>query len=257
MIRHTFAPLRHRGFRLLLTGRTVNTLGNNFAPIALAFAVLDLTGSASDLGLVVGTRTLVNVLFLLFGGVLADRLPRTLLMVGASLLAAATQGTIAALVLTHHATVPLLIALSALNGMVGALSMPASAAILTQTVPPEERQQANALNRLFFNAAAVVGAPVAGLIVAGVGPGWGIAGDAFTFLLASVAFAMMKVPAPAARPTPALPDGTLPEQADPVPEGRKSIVADLATGWGEFRSRQWLWVVVAGFSLINACWSGG
>ncbi len=48
----TFAALRHPAFRLLLTGRTISALGNAFAPIALAFAVLDLTGSATDLGLV-------------------------------------------------------------------------------------------------------------------------------------------------------------------------------------------------------------
>jgi MFS family permease len=242
---------------LLLLGRTVNILGNTVAPIALAFAVLDLTGSASDLGLVVGSRTIVSVVFMLFGGVLADRLPRNLLMVGASLLAAATQGTIAVLVLTHHATIPWLIGLSALNGMVVALSMPASSAILTQLVRPEERQQANALNRLFFNAAAVVGAPVGGLIVAGVGPGWGIAADASTFLLAAVAFVLLRVPPPA----PAGPGFSVPSVGpgagdSTAGEGRKSIIADLATGWGEFRTREWLWVVVAGFSVINACWAG-
>ena len=115
------SPAPAPGFRLLLAGRTVSTLGNSFAPIALAFAVLDLTGSATDLGLVVGARTLVNVLFLLFGGVLADRMPKHLLMVGASVAAAVTQGAVAALVLTDTATIPLLIALSAVNGMVGAL----------------------------------------------------------------------------------------------------------------------------------------
>ena len=234
-----FAPLRHPAFRLLSIGRTVNTLGNTFAPIALAFAVLDLTGSASDLGLVVGARTIVNVVFLLFGGVLADRMPRHLLMVGSSALAAVTQGAIATLVLTHTATVPLLIALSAVNGMVGALAMPASAAILPQTVPSDERQQANALNRLFFNAAAIIGAPVAGLVVATVGPGWGIMVDAATFVLAGICFAFLKVP------------------AHIETEQRRSIVADLATGWGEFRSRTWLWVVVAGFCILNAGWSGG
>ncbi len=66
-MRETLAPLRLPAFRLLLAGRTINALGNAFAPIALAFAVLDLTGSARDLGLVVGTRMLVNVLFLLLG----------------------------------------------------------------------------------------------------------------------------------------------------------------------------------------------
>jgi MFS family permease len=271
VIRRTFAPLRHPAFRLLLLGRTVNTLGNTFAPIALAFAVLDLTGSASDLGLVVGTRTIVNVLFLLFGGVLADRLPRHLLMVGASVLAAVTQFTIATLVLTDAATMPALIALSAVNGMVAAVALPASAAILPQTVPADERQQANALNRLFFNAAAVVGAPVAGVVVATVGPGWGIMVDAATFLVAAGAFAFLRVPEPAAiepaaasaaaRGAAPAASGTAPETeppavAAPIPDARKGVFADLLTGWSEFRSRTWLWAVVAGFCVLNASWSG-
>jgi MFS family permease len=235
------APLRHRPFRLLLAGRTVSALGNAVAPIALAFAVLDLTGSVSDLGLVVGTRTLVNVVFLLFGGVLADRVPKHLLMVGSSVAAALTQGTVAALVLTHSATIPLLIGLSAVNGMVGALALPASASILPQTVPADVRQQANALNRLAFNAAAVVGAPVAGVVVAAVGPGWGVAVDAATFLLAALCFALLRVPVPATGPE----------------SRRPHLVADLRTGWSEFHSRTWLWVVVAAFGVINAAWAGG
>ena len=252
----TFGPLRHSAFRLLLTGRTLSTFGNTFAPIALAFAVLDLTGSPTDLGLVVGVRTVANVVFLLFGGVLADRLPRHLLMVGASLLAAATQGTVATVVLTHTATVPLLMGLSAVNGVVSALAMPASAAILPQTVPVDERQQANALTRLFFNAAAIVGAPVAGLVVATVGPGWGIAVDAATFVLAAACFAILRVP----RTVAAVATG--PEVAAasvapaPAGAGRTSILADLLAGWTEFRSRTWLWVVVVGFCILNATWSG-
>src|SRR4051794_37294856 len=139
------APLQHRLFRLLLAGRTINAIGNTFAPIALAFAVLDLTGSATDLGLVVGTRTLVNVVFLLFGGGLAGRLPENLLMGGPTLAAALSQAAVAALVLPGHATTPLLIGRAAFNGMVGALALPASASILPSTVPAEIRQQANAI----------------------------------------------------------------------------------------------------------------
>ena len=60
-------PLRHKAFRYLAAGRVVNMLGNAVAPIALAFAVLDLTGSVRDLGLVVGARSLANVVFILFG----------------------------------------------------------------------------------------------------------------------------------------------------------------------------------------------
>ena len=255
----TFGPLRHPAFRLLLTGRTISALGNAFAPIALAFAVLDLTGSPTDLGLVVGARMLVNVLFLLFGGVLADRLPRHLLMVGSSLAAAVTQGVIAALVLTHTANIPTLIALAAVNGMVGALSLPATAALLPQTVPVDERQQANALGRLLLNGSAIVGAPAAGVMVAAVGPGWGIAVDAATFLVAAFCFVLVRVPPPVTAPAPEAAETLLGAEQTantPAGQGRTSIFADLRTGWSEFRSRTWLWVVVAGFCVLNASWSG-
>jgi predicted MFS family arabinose efflux permease len=233
--------LRFGPYRWLVGGRTVNALGNAFAPIALAFAVLDMTGSASDLGLVVGARTVFNVAFLLFGGVLADRVPKHLLMVTASLVAAATQASVAALVLGHSATIPLLMGLGAINGMTAALSQPASASILPLTVPAEIRQQANALSRIGLNAAAILGAPAAGIVVAAVGPGWGIAVDATTFAIAAVCFAALRVPDPARSGA-----------AD-----RPHILADLRTGWTEFRSRTWLWVVVAGFCVNNAAFSGG
>ncbi|GIE96292.1 MFS transporter [Paractinoplanes rishiriensis] len=235
----SMAPLRHRPFRFLVAGRTINALGNSFAPIALAFAVLDLTGSVADLGLVVGSRTVVNVAFLLFGGVLADRVPKRLLMVGASLAAAVTQAVVAVLVLTGTATIPLLMGLAALNGMVGALALPASASILPSTVPEALRQQANAINRVCLNTAAVVGAPVAGLVVAVSSPGWGIAVDAGTFALSALFFLGLRVPEPAKRAE------------------RSNLLADLRIGWTEFRSRTWLWVVVAGFCVTNAAWSGG
>ncbi|MEU4243817.1 MFS transporter [Actinoplanes sp. NPDC026619] len=268
------APLRHRPFRFLLAGRTINAIGNSFAPIALAFAVLDLTGSATDLGFVVGARTVVNVAFLLFGGVLADRLPKNLLMVGSSVAAGLTQGVVAVLVLTHSATIPLLIGLAAINGMVGALALPASASILPQTVPADIRQQANAIGRIFLNGAAILGAPAAGIVVAAVGPGWGIAVDAITFLLSAVCFAGLGLAMSRSKAEVALTavpgervaeevasgvpseDFGLAGAADAVPEKRPGIVFDLRSGWSEFRSRTWLWVVVAGFCLANMAWAG-
>ncbi|MEU4156118.1 MFS transporter [Actinoplanes sp. NPDC026670] len=232
-------PLQYVPYRFLLAGRTVNALGNSFAPIALAFAVLDLTGSAGDLGLVVGARTLANVLFLLFGGVLADRLPRHLLMVGSNAAAAVTQAAVAVLVLTGAATIPLLIALSVVNGVTAAVALPASAALLPLTVPEGVRLQAIAVSRIALNGAMVLGAPVAGVVVAATDPGVGIAVDAAAFVVAGLCFALIRVTMPA-------------RSAE-----RSNVFADLWTGWSEFRSRTWLWVVVAGFSLLNAAWSGG
>jgi MFS family permease len=162
-------------------------------------------------------------------------------MVGSGLAAAVTQGAVAALILTGTATVPLLIILSAANGMVTALALPASSAILPQLVPADLRQQANGLNRLVFNGAYIVGAPVGGILVATAGPGWGIAIDALTFLLAAACFAALRVAV--------TPDGGSTRKS--------SVLTDLRAGWTEFRSRTWIWVVVAAFGLINACLSGG
>ncbi|MEV4198344.1 MFS transporter [Micromonospora globbae] len=233
------APLRYGAFRYLAAGRLVNMLGNGVAPIALAFAVLDLTGSVRDLGLVVGARSLMTVLFVLFGGVAADRIPRRLVLVGSNALGALTQAAVAALVLTGTATIPLLLALSAANGIVSALSQPASAAATPQTVPPELIQPANALIRLGINAGMIGGAALGGLLVAAVGPGWGLAIDALTFAVAAMAFTGVRVAAPSGKST------------------RTSVVADLREGWTEFTARTWVWVVVLGFMILNAALAGG
>ncbi|WP_446210386.1 MFS transporter [Micromonospora sp. IBSANI012] len=233
------APLRYGAFRYLAAGRLVNMLGNGVAPIALAFAVLDLTGSVRDLGLVVGARSLMTVLFVLFGGVVADRIPRRLVLVGSNVLGSLTQAAVAALVLTGTATIPLLLALGAANGIVSALSQPASAAATPQTVPPELIQPANALIRLGINAGMIGGAALGGLLVAAVGPGWGLAVDALTFAIAAVAFTGVRIAAPQATST------------------RTSIVADLREGWTEFTARTWVWVVVLGFMILNAALAGG
>ncbi|HEV7709142.1 MAG TPA: MFS transporter [Asanoa sp.] len=234
------APLRHAPFRYLVAGRTTTMLGNAVAPIALAFAVLDLTGSARDLGLVVGVRSLTNVIFILFGGVIADRLPRHLLMVGASVLAGATQAAVAVTVLTGTATIPLLLALSAVNGVAAAVSFPAVAAIVPQTVPAGMLQQANAINRLAFNSAMIAGSSVGGVLVATAGPGWGLAVDAGTFFLAGLLFALVRVP----------------KTDQPPVVDRPGIFTEMRHGWTAFISRTWLWVVVAGFCVINAALSG-
>jgi MFS family permease len=250
-----FAPLRHAPFRFLVAGRTVTMLGNAVAPIALAFAVLDLTGSARDLGLVVGARSLANVMFVLFGGVIADRLPRNLVMVGASVVAAATQAAVAATVLTDTASIPLLLALSAVNGAVAAIAMPATSALLPQTVPADVRQQANAINRLATNGAMILGASLGGLLVAYVGPGWGLAVDAATFAVAASLFVLIRV-APPAPVIPEVENAATTAATSAAASAWTSIFAALRDGWTEFRSRTWLWAVVAGFCATNAAIAG-
>ncbi|HZM81825.1 MAG TPA: MFS transporter [Candidatus Limnocylindrales bacterium] len=230
----SLAPLRFPAFRRLASGRLITMLGNAVAPIALAFAVLDLTGSAGDLGLVVGARSLLNVIFLLIGGVVADRLPRQLVMVVSGVVAAATQATVATMVLSGTATIGWLMALSAINGTATAFALPASSALLPQTVPGSMLQQANALNRIGINVAMICGASLGGILVAGVGPGWGLAVDAATFALASLIFSMVRTTA-----------------APRVKAEGSNLLRDLHEGWREFTGRTWLWSVVLGFTVLN------
>ncbi|MEV8611930.1 MFS transporter [Amycolatopsis sp. NPDC051373] len=230
-------PLRGRSFRALATGRTLATFANAVAPVALAFAVLDLTGSAVDLGLVVGVRSVANIALVLFGGVLADRLPRSVIMQGTEAAAAITQGALAVSVLCGFASIPFLVGLSAVNGAVAAISLPAAAAITPQTVPRDRLSQANALIRLLTNTGRVAGAGVAGIVVAVAGSGWAVAVNAVLFLAAAVAYRGIR-----------LPRGARIEASHPI--------ADLVAGWHEFRSRTWVWIVVVQFAFVNAAGLG-
>nr|MEA2798730.1 hypothetical protein [Phenylobacterium sp.] len=227
------APLRHRPFRHLFIGTTANLLGNGVAPIALAFAVLDATGSVGSLGLVVGAHSLTSILFLLYGGVLADRLPRGPLLVGSSVVSAASQAVVAALVLTHSAAIPLLMVLAAVNGASSSCYQPAAQALLPQAVPAESRRAALALSRIAGSSAMIVGASLGGVLVAAVGPGWGLAVDALSFALAAASFALVRV-----------------QVAPPAPS--PGLVHELRVGWREFTSRSWVWVIVVAFCFLNA-----
>jgi MFS family permease len=226
-------PLAERQFRLLFAGRTVSLFGNAIAGIALAFAVLDLTGSKSDLGFVLAARAVPQVLFLLVGGIWADRLQRNHVMVASNLLSGASQAMLAALLLTGSAQLWMLIALAAANGVSSAFFFPASTGIVPQTVPASMLQSANALLRLGLNASYIVGAAIGGVLVAATSPGAAMAVDAATFLLGALLIGLMSLPA-----------GLHMEGSH--------FLAELAEGWREFASRTWLWAIVLQFSVVNA-----
>jgi MFS family permease len=233
----SLAPLAEREFRLLFLGRTISFVGNAFATTAIAFAVLDVTGSKADLGYVLAARALPQVLFLLAGGVWADRLPRHLVMVGSNLVSGASQAVLAALLLSGSAGFTELIVLSAVNGTSSAFFFPASSGIVPQTVPAAMLQTANALLRLGLNASYIGGAALGGLVVAVSSPGWAIAVDSLTFFAAAGLTAAIHLPPGLRMPG-------------------SSFFAELGQGWREFASRAWLWGIVLQFSLVNAAETG-
>ncbi|GAB3208212.1 MFS transporter [Marinactinospora thermotolerans] len=237
------APLRVGAFRALTLGRLLMYLANSVTTIALGFAVLEVTGSIVHLGLVVGARSLANVALLLFGGVLADRLPRALIMQGACGLAALSQAGLAAAVLLDAASLPLLVLLSLVNGAAAAAGLPAAAALTPQTVPAALLRPANALVRVGVQLGMTVGMSLGGAAAGLAGPGWALAGNAALFCAAGLCFALLRLPA--------TPGPTAPAHQ------RGGVLRDLLEGWREFTSRSWVWSVVAQFTVVNAVISGG
>lgn len=225
-------------FRYLFTARLLTVLGNGMAPIALAFAVLDIGGTVSDLGMVVASRSILNVAFLLIGGVLADRYSRSRVLVYSSSIAALSQAIVAWSVLDGSATVLSLALLGALNGASAGIALPASQALVPQTVPTHNLREANALVQLGIYSGTVIGASLGGILASSVGPGWGLAIDAMGFAAAAPLYFMIRV------------------ASSRVSASQSNILQDLKEGWKEFASRSWVWSIVVQFTIINAAFSG-
>jgi MFS family permease len=217
----TFGALRERDFRLLFLGQAISWLGTGMVGVALAFAVLDVTHSVSDLGFVFAARSLPQVLFLLVGGVFADRLPRRAVMIASDLARLASQGLLAALLIAGVATLWEIVALVTVGAAATAFFNPAITGLVPQTVSPERLQEANALRSVTASLGTVLGPAVAGALVATVGPGYALAVDAATFGVSAWFLARLRLP----------PDERLPAQA---------VLHDLVDGWREFKSRSWL-----------------
>ena len=231
----SLAVLRQRDFRLLFCGQAVSLFGDRMVNVALAFAVLELGHSASEVGLVLACRTLPLVLCLLAGGVVADRVSRRAVMVSADLVRLGSQGVLAALLIGGAADVWSIALLAAVTGAATGFFNPASTGLLPDVVALDDLQPANGL-RATAAAIGEIGGPItAGLLVASAGAGWALAIDAATFAVSAAFLARLRVP--------------------PRPDrARTSYLADLRAGWGEFRSRRWVWSVVAAVAVGNMLW---
>ena len=232
MRRIPLGALREREFRLFFTGQLVSLLGDAVTPFALAWAVLDLTGSARDLGFVIAANTAPLVIFLLVGGVFADRLPRRGVMLTADVARMSIQAATAALLLSHTAHVWELIVLQALAGTGTAFFNPASTGLTPMTVSPGRLQEANALRGMSMGLTQFAGPALAGILIVTVGPGYALAIDAASFAVSALYLARLH----------------LPEHVSLPPQ---SFGRDLLDGWRDFTARSWVWLVVISASLGN------
>lgn len=235
--RSSFSVLRHKPFRLFVLARIISVSGSAMAPVALAFAVLGFDGRPASLAIVLAGNTVPQLIMLLLGGVIADRLSKRRVIVFGNLLPALTQAGIALLVASGTADVTRVAVFAALAGGASALTQPAMNSLLPDLVGAGEVQEANALMRLPVNAVKIVAPALGGLLVALVGPEWTLAWDAASFAIAAALVSRLAISAPEKRQT--------------------SVLRDFRQGWSEFSGRPWLWSYVLSGTVVVALWLGG
>lgn len=218
----------------------MSLLGSSMAPVALAFAVLDASGSAQDLGVVLAVHMLPLLALLLVGGAVADRSSRRNVLVAAHLGSALTQGAVAALLLTGHYSLMPVAVLEFLNGALAAFTTPALRGVVPQLVDKARLQQANALLGTARNATKILGPSLAGVLVSAVGSGPAIAVDAFSYLLAAGFLARL----------------TFTQDTNAASHRPTTLLTDIRYGWTEFRAIRWVWVGTLSFCLMNLAQTG-
>jgi MFS family permease len=228
-------PLGEAPFRMLWLGQTTSAVGDAMIPVAIAFAVIHLGGDAGGIGLVLTAFTVPRLVFILVGGVWADRLPRQQVMLVADVIRGAVEVGFAVLLLSGTAQLWHLAAGAAVIGAASAFFAPASTGLIPQVASPARLQQANALMSLSRGATGIIGPSVSGLLVATVGVGWIFAVDAGTFVASTISLLLLRVP----------------RRVEPAPHA--SFLTELAGGWREVVSRTWLRTAIGAFAVSNVC----
>ena len=230
---HSFSvPLRQVPFRRLWGARLTSFVGDRVVEVALPFAALEVGHSARAVGFVLAATYAPNLLFILAGGVWADRLPRVRVMVGADVIRGAAQATTAILLFSGAARLWQLALLGAVYGLGTAFFAPASTAIVPETVTADALQDANALLNLTQSGVGIIGPALGGILVAAAGPASAFALDATSFGIGTLLLLRMPVGArPAAEP--------------------EGFLTSVRRGWVEVRTRTWVAAAIGTFSVWN------
>jgi MFS family permease len=229
-----FGVLRRRDLRFVFGATVVSSFGDGVVTVALAFAVLDLTHSATDLGLVLAARTVTQVILMLVGGVVADRRSRRTVMMVADLGRFVSQAAIGVLLLTGHATVAE-IAISQVLVAVGTSFFDPASSGLIQSVAGDHAQEANALKVIAISSAGLLGPAIGGVLVVAFGAPWALVLDGGSYVLSAVLLSFV-----GHRVAATVPDADTP-----------SFIASLRGGYHEVRSRTWLWALLINMAIAN------
>lgn len=222
---------RETDFRWLFLSQSISTTGDRMVLVTLALLVTEQTGSTADLGVVVGAQTAAIVVFLLLGGVWADRLPRQRIMISTDLIRGLLHALLAVLIFTGAVEIWHIVLIEVGFGAAEAFFRPAYRGLVPQTVPEDLIQEANAANGFTQTLAEFAGPALATALVLSLGTGAAFAIDAATFFVSAILLLFVR----------------------PRPRGeravRTSLLRELRAGFEEVRSRPWVWVTVSVFAL--------
>lgn len=230
-----FQSLKHRPFALLWGGQAISRLGDSLYQIALAWFVVEQTGSASMMGRVLLFALTPKILFLLLGGITVDRFPRVKVMLLSDLLRGLVTMIVALLAFTHQLEIWHVYLASLLFGLVDAFFEPASATLLPEITPREALTSANSLSSLSADIIGVAGPALGAGIVAlgGVSIAFGL--DALSFFCSAVLLCQL-----------------MPLVKSLSPNTHKTtLLADLGEGFKFVHTTTWLWVSLVIFTLLN------
>ena len=248
-----FSALAHRPFALLWSGRLISSLGDGLYLVALAWWVLQATGSAAANGLILICATMPLLLLLLVGGVVSDRVSRRGLLVVSDMVRGVVVCLIAFLGWRHLLAFWELALLSVIFGAVRAFFFPAYTSILPQITPREMLPSANSLASLSVEATGILGPALGGVLVAAGSTPLAFALDGVSFFVS--AGCILAIPASLVAQPSARPSGTAPASAD-VATRQPGALHDLREGLSTVLRSPWLWVTIAVAGISNITLSG-
>ncbi len=190
----TFAALRHRNFRLWFVGQLISVIGSWMQTAAQGYLVYTLTQSSAYLGYIAFASGLPSFLFLLYGGVVADRVSRRGVILATQVVMMVFAFVLAGLVFTGLVQAWHLVVLSFLVGTARAFEIPARQSFVADLVNREDLTNAIALNVVMFNVAMIVGPAIAGLVYLAAGPALCFAINGVSYLAVIAALMLMKIP---------------------------------------------------------------
>jgi MFS family permease len=226
--------LAYRQVRHVLAGLVASGAADGFLPVALSFAVLQVTGSAGKLGIVLACQSAVALLLTLAGGLAGDRFPRGRVLTVSLAVRMIAAAVLAATLLTGSASFGLLVAMAVLYGCADGFFGPASAALLPEVIPRDQLARANAVVGGSVATVRIAAPTIAGVIVATGGPG-----SALTLQAAVLAAAIGCLVT--ARLSPGI--RTRHSAASPL--------SQMRAGWAEFARLRWLWLLTGQWTVFS------